>query len=145
MLHLIHPALVHFAVAFLIAGGLVEAAGHVTRKPAWVRYGGSLVVLGTIFLVPTVVSGFLAQNSVAVPADARAAALLVWHERVGLALLAAFSAALLWKGWGGGAIPERQRFWFAAFLLLAVALTALGALLGGAMVYEHGVGVAVLG
>lgn len=139
MFHLFHPALVHFAVAFLVGGGLCEAWGLLARRPGLERFGGTLVLIGAASLVPVLFSGYLAANSVDL--TPRAAAVLDVHEAVAWLIAAAFVAALFWKGWCRGEIPARQRRLYALLLLLAVLLTAYGALLGGEMVYLHGVGV----
>ena len=62
MLHLFHPALVHFSVAFLIAGGVLEAWGILTRRAGPEKFGAVLVLAGTVSLLPTVVAGTLAAN-----------------------------------------------------------------------------------
>jgi uncharacterized membrane protein len=139
MLHLLHPAAVHFSVAFLVAGGLGESLGILLRRPTAERWSGTLVLLGTVSLVPTVVTGFLAENVLA-PSGALAP-LLALHERMGLVILATFLLLLLWKAWGRGAVPEGQRVAFAIALLGAVGLVLYGALLGGTMVYGWGLGV----
>ena len=141
MIHLLHPGFVHFAVAFLVAGGLTEAFGIVARRPACSRFGSTLVVVGTIWLVPTMVTGFLAQNSL----DVSQGADLVMgrHEKTGIALFGLFAVALFWKGWVGGELPDRQRLPYAAYLLVGVLLAAYAAFLGGQMVFEHGVGVRI--
>ena len=57
MLHLVHPALVHFSVAFLVFGAIAEAGGLLARREALARWGGQLVLVGCVSLVPTIVSG----------------------------------------------------------------------------------------
>ena len=139
MWHLFHPAIVHFAVAFLVTGGLVEAWGLLADRERAARFGAVLVIAGTISLVPTVASGYLASSVLDAPAEAEA--LLEWHERTGLALIGVFLVLQVWKGWNQGRIPEGQRKLYALALLLAVALAVYGAVLGGELVYVHGVGV----
>jgi len=139
-LHLIHPVLVHATVAFLIVGGLVEAYGVVRRVVGAERFGGILVVAGTIALVPTIVAGFLAENSLSLsPAGGEA---VDDHERLGLLVLGVFVPLLLMKAWGRGRPPERFRGLYAAGLLVGVGLAVAAAYVGGLMVYELGVGVA---
>jgi uncharacterized membrane protein len=139
VLHLLHPALVHFSVALLVLGGVGESVGILTRRRAWEQLGGTLVLLGTASLLPTVVTGLLAQNSLDPGGEVRS--VLDVHERVGFLLLGSFTSLLLWKAWGGGRIPDRQRAWFAIALLAAVGLVVYGAYLGGQMVYGWGLGV----
>lgn len=141
MIHLIHPGVVHFAVAFLVVGGCAEAFGIVARRPAWSRFGSLWLVAGTIWLVPTLVTGFLAQNAIDVPAGAEDA--LALHERVGLAIFAVFAVALFWKGWVRGELPETHRRPYVALLLVGILLATYGAFLGGELVYVHAVGVGV--
>jgi len=139
VLHLIHPAWVHFAVAFLVAGSLAEAWGMLARREGAARFGATLVLLGTTCLVPTMVSGTLAANSVDMPGEAMAA--LNRHETFAWVLLAVYLAALFWKASYRGRLPAAQRLPFAIYLLLAAGVTAYTGLLGGRLVYTHGVGV----
>jgi len=139
MLHLIHPAFVHFSIALLVLGGVAEAAGLFATRESLCRFGGTLVVLGTLSLVPTIVTGFLAANTVT-PAAA-ATGLLGSHERNGLLLLGCFVALQFWKAWHRGQLPENQRRAYAALLLLGVLLATYSAWLGGQLVYRYGVGV----
>lgn len=137
-MHLVHPALVHFAIAFLVAGGLLEAWAIFARRAGAERSGGALVVAGVLALGPTVASGFLALNAVTLPPAAAATA--AWHERAGIVILAAFLGLMLWKGWHRGKIPDGARSVYALALLAAVALVVYGAFLGGRLVYGFGVG-----
>jgi uncharacterized membrane protein len=140
LLHLIHPVLVHATVAFLIVGGLVEAYGIVRRREGLERFGGALVVLGTVSLVPSIVAGFLAENSLTLSVAGGEA--VDDHERLGLLVLGMFAPLLLMKAWGRGRPPERWRVLYAAGLIVGVGLAAAAAYEGGFMVYELGVGVA---
>ena len=139
MLHLIHPALVHATVSFLIVGGLVEAYGVGRRRVAAEQFGGTLVLIGTALLLPTIVAGYLAQNSL--PLSAAASEAVDDHERLGLLTLGVFIPLLVVRAWGRGRPPERLRGLYAAGLLVGVALAAAAAYAGGFMVYELGVGV----
>ena len=138
-LHLIHPVLVHFSVAFLVVGGAVEAIGILRRLPVWQRMGSTASLLGVGFLVATVASGFLAANSVPLPADAYAD--LEDHERAGLILMGGWLLLVLWKAWHRGTLPETQAKPFAAIVMIAVVFTLWVAYLGGHLVYHLGVGV----
>ena len=139
MLHLIHPALVHFSVSLLILGGAVEAWALLTRRDAPARFGGILVVCGTVSLLPTIVAGYLAANTIELPSAA--GPVLEAHERNGLFLIGLFVGAQFWKGWFRGELPRGQRPFYALLLIAGVALAAYSALLGGELVYYLGVGV----
>lgn len=139
MLHLIHPVLVHATLAFLVVGGLVEAYAIARRHASVERFGGVLVVLGTVSLLPTIAAGFLAENTLTLTPAAGEA--VDDHERLGLLVLGVFLPLVLMKAWGRGRPPERWRGLYAAGLLVGVALAVAAAYLGGFMVYRLGVGV----
>jgi len=138
MLHLIHPALVHFSVAFLFVGAPVQAWGLFRHVDAVERFGGRLVLLGTLSLVPTIVSGYIAANTVTLSESGHT--LLDLHEGNALALLSLFAGLHFWKGWCGGRLGPRAQRVYGAVLVLGAVLTASVALLGGKLTYVHGAG-----
>ena len=140
MLHLIHPALVHFTIAFLVVGGLAEAYGIARARERTERFGGALVLLGTLALVPTVAAGFLAQNTL--PVTGPQAAAIDDHERLGLVVLGIFVPLLVVKAWGRGRPPRGARGLYVVGLIVGVVAVAATAYVGGLMVYRLGVGVA---
>jgi uncharacterized membrane protein len=140
MLYLIHPAFVHFSVAFLILGSLVEAVGLLSEREPFSRFGGVLMIVGALSLVPTVITGYLAANTA--PSADTARAWLDAHERSGWIVVGWFMATQFWKAWHRGRLPRGQRKFYAVLLIAGAVLTAYAALLGGRLVYGHGVGVA---
>jgi uncharacterized membrane protein len=138
MLHLIHPGLVHFSVSLLILGGSVEAWALLAQRDGAGRFGGLLVTLGTISLLPAIVSGYLAANTVQTSTEA--GRVLEAHETNGLLLIGLFVVAQFWKGWFRGDVPPGQRPFYAGLLIIGVLLAAYSAYLGGELVYGHGVG-----
>jgi len=140
VLHLVHPVLVHATVAFLIVGGLVEVYGIARRREGAERFGGILVVLGTASLVPAIVAGFLAENSLTL--SIAGAEAVDDHERLGLLVLGVFVPLLLMKAWGRGRPPLRFRGLYVSGLIVGIVLASAAAYVGGFMVYELGVGVA---
>jgi uncharacterized membrane protein len=137
--HLFHPALVHFPIALLIVGSLWEAAGHLRGPGAAVRGGGTLVVLGTLGLLPAVVSGYVAVD--AVPLAQAAERTLDLHEVCGWSVAALYTGLLFGKAFNRGAVPESWRRPYAALLVLGAALVVCSAVLGGELVYVHATGV----
>ena len=85
MFHLFHPALVHFSVAFIVAGGLAEVWGMTGGREAVQRWGATLLLVGLASLVPTIASGYLAHNTLDVSGAPKP--LLDSHERNGWILL----------------------------------------------------------
>jgi len=139
MLHLLHPALVHFAVAFVIVGGCAEIWGILARHEPVRRWAATLLLLGLASLVPVLASGYLAGNVVEVPSAAER--LLETHERNGWILFGLLFATQFGKAWCGGRIPDRVRWVYVTLTFAAVLLAGYGAWLGGRLVYGAGVGV----
>jgi len=140
VLHLVHPALVHFTVAFLVAGTVLEAWGLLFRRPQAARWGGGLTMAGTVAIVPTIAAGYLAANSLTVAGDAQR--LLDRHESVGLMLFGVALVLVLARAWMRGRVEGGARVPFALGLLALAALAGFAAFYGGQLVYVFGVGVA---
>jgi uncharacterized membrane protein len=139
MLHLFHPAFVHFSVAFILAGGGAEVWGLATGRETARRWGAVLVLVALGSLVPTLASGYLAGNTVEIADGARP--LLEAHERNAWILLALLFGTQFWKAWRGGRLGDAERWLYVVVMTAIVLLTAYGAWLGGRMVYGYGVGV----
>ncbi len=139
MLHLFHPALLHFSVAFLVAGGAAETWGLLADRESPRRFGATLLLIGLVSLVPTIATGYLAANTSGSPADG--GLLLGAHERNGWILLGLLVGSQFWKAWFRGELPASHRPFYAVVLIAVVLLTAYSAWLGGRMVYGQGYGV----
>ncbi|MDH3626124.1 MAG: DUF2231 domain-containing protein [Acidobacteriota bacterium] len=138
MLRWFHPAVVHFSIAFLAAGGAVGCLGYLSRRPRWIRVGHQLLAVGSLCLLPTLVTGYLAANSVTT--GAVATELLADHEVAGWILTGCAAITLLWLGSYRGEIPAGQRNPFAIWLAILVSAVLYAALLGGKLVYIYQVG-----
>ena len=139
MLHLLHPALLHYSIAFIGVGGACEVAGILARREAWARFGGTLLLIGLVALVPTMVSGYLAANTTTATGEAEL--LLERHERLAWILLLLLLGAQFWKAWNRGELAPGPRKVYALLVAAAWGLTLWVAWLGGQMVYVQGVGV----
>jgi uncharacterized membrane protein len=139
VLHLIHPALVHFGVTFLVVGALLEAYGLLAGHEGARRLGAPVLALGTVILVLLIASGYVAANSIELPDGAAIA--LDAHERSAWILLGGLVLLQFWKAWDKGRLTPLQARMYACCLLIAAAWVAYTAFLGGTLVYSHGVGV----
>jgi uncharacterized membrane protein len=139
MLHLFHPALVHFGVAFIAAGGLLEAWGLLRDHEPSRRHGAPLLAAGTLTLIAVIASGYVAANTIELREAARET--LKLHERNGWVLLAALVLLHFWKAWSGGRLPRLQERLYALALVAVVGWMAWSAYLGGRLVYTFGTGV----
>ena len=138
-MHLIHPSLLHFSVAFILVGGVCEMVGLLSDRESFARFGGTLLLIGLASLVPTMVSGYLAANTVVVANEGQA--LLDGHERNGWILLGLLLGAQFWKAWCRGQLGPGQEKLYALLIAVVIVFTLRAAWLGGQMVYFQGVGV----
>lgn len=139
VLHLFHPALLHFSVAFVIVGGVCEIAGLLSNRESWARFGGTLLLIGLASLVPTMVSGYLAANTVEVTETGQA--LVDRHEQSGWILLGLLLGTQFWKAWSRGRFAPNPQKVYVFLIAVVTGATVWTAWLGGQMVYLQGVGV----
>jgi uncharacterized membrane protein len=170
----LHPIIVHFPLALLLASVALDFAAAIFRRASLVEGATWALLLGAPGAVAALVSGWLSEHDV----NASAAPTLLHVHKV-CAILATivfgtlFFLRLTWYaprllGWLRLAFPHigaltSAQSWSRAFLPLAyvkslprsvvtaylllsvvgVILLALTGYLGGAMVYDHGVGLPI--
>jgi len=87
----LHPLLIHFPIALVIAAVLAEGAAMVTANDRWRTVAHSNVRAGAVFAVLATIAGW----RLALAPDMEASPLLEWHRWVGtFAADATFVAAL---------------------------------------------------
>lgn len=135
----IHPLFVHYPIAFFTAFLVLDIAGVIAKKPQWRYVASWLLYAGTVAAVFTVIAGLFAAETVEHGEDVHG--IMERHEHIGKGILALslILSAVRIKGWG---ISMSGGNWlFLLFSGLLVLLVALGADLGGLMVYQYGVSV----
>jgi uncharacterized membrane protein len=136
----IHPILVHFPIAFLIGFFIIDLIGALFKQPAWRTAASGLLYLGTISIVLTVITGFMAAGSVA--HDDVVHSIITQHQKLGLISTALALILSVWRLFSKGIIHGKIMNGFYLFLsALLSTLIILGADLGGLMVYKHGVAI----
>ncbi len=135
----LHPLLVHFPIAFLSAFFALDLVGTLARKAHWRTAASWLLYFGTVATVFTVISGFMAADSVAHGENVHG--LMERLEQLGVAVLVVAVLLSVWRIAGGGVIQGAANGFFLASTALLCALLALSADLGGLMVYKYGIGV----
>ena len=134
----IHPLVVHFPIALLIASLVFEILSFCFRIEAWRTTGRWCLVAGTAGALAAVLSGLkageIAKHSFEIHQ------VMELHERVGILVLVHATILSLWwllsLRWP---VLFRRTLYLALWALL-VALLSFGAHLGGRLVYEFGVG-----
>jgi uncharacterized membrane protein len=132
---------VHFPIALMFTAALADLVGLVGKQAQILVMGFVLETLGLVSLAAAGAAGWIAERAV-VLTDPRVRALLAAHKRD--AVLASFVFGVVWlyraarhRSFGVGASWLHM-----AGMVVALALLTITASLGGALVYEHGVGVA---
>lgn len=135
----IHPLLVHFPIAFLVAFFITDLIGSLLRNDNWRQLASGLLYLGTISAAGAVVAGLMAEATVEHGENVHL--ILERHKFIGISILCVSMLLSVWRLLSGGIITGVAN---ALYLLLAIVLnilTILGADLGGMMVYKYGVAV----
>lgn len=129
-----HPAVVHFPIAFLPLSLGADALGRLTGDYVLMDMGRRLMPLAAASAVNAAAFGLVAQQ--AVRAEGQAHDLLVTHRTLNAGLVALTTAL--------AAVRVRRRrpgLGYLAVGLAAAGVMGYSAYLGGRMSYEHGVGV----
>lgn len=142
----IHPVADHFTVALLMIGVLTDLVGSLLPRFRWIRFMAlTLMILGAVAAAASWESGGWEAHRVHKLLSDDAKELLHDHAQMGRWLMWVFAILALWR------IGVESFGFIAAWrgLYLLVAIIAAGALgyqsyLGGVLVYEHGVGTALL-
>lgn len=129
----LHPALVHFPIAGLVALAGVDFLGLVLRRTGWARAGIVLLVATTISALPTVGTGLLRGHYMAM--DMEEHALLVKHRTLNLVVLGLLVAALAIRAVRGHALRGSGRIVYLVLIAVATGLILVAASFGGQMVY----------
>ncbi len=135
----IHPMLVHFPIAFLLAFFVVDLVGTWAKKQQWRNIGSFLLYFGTVAAAFTVAAGFIAADSVTHGDNVHA--IMERHEYFGISVLSLAAILSAWRLKSGGVIREGANSFFLILAALLCGLMMLGADLGGLMVYHFGVAV----
>jgi uncharacterized membrane protein len=133
----IHPILVHFPIAFLLGGVVLDLYGWWRSDARLVRFATSLLIVGVLADIPAAATGFVAYATV--PAHTEAAhSVMLWHLGIQSAVLVAFAVvvALRWRIRQDN--PGQKVRWLG---VAAVLFLMIGSHLGGLMVYRGGAGV----
>jgi len=142
----LHPVADHFTIALLMVGVLMDLTGSILPSFRWIRYAAlTLMILGAAAAAASWQSGGWEAHKVHSLLSGDTKELLHDHAELGEWLTAVFAILALWR------IGVESIGFIAAWrgLYLLAAIIAAGALgyqgyLGGELVYDHGVGTALL-
>jgi len=135
----LHPFIVHFAVGLLLLAPLADIFGLLLRREALLYTGRWTTMLGAGFALLAVASGWGAEARVGAH-SAAGEALLNLHEVVAYVATALWLPVAGWRWASKLALPLRARTLYLASAFAAAAILLAVTVLGGALVYRHGVG-----
>lgn len=135
----IHPMLVHFPIAFLLAFFAIDFSGTLAKKSAWRAAASWFLFLGTIAAAFTVMAGFIAAGSVEHGENVHD--IMEIHQKFGVSVLSLATVLSIWRLKAGSAIHGAANTLFLMLAAILCVVMALGADLGGLMVYKYGVAV----
>jgi uncharacterized membrane protein len=123
----LHPLLIHFPIALVIAAGLAECAALVTAKEGWRTVAVGNIRAGALFAVLAAITGW----RFALAPDMESP-LLEWHRWLGIVGAGSAIAAAL----ATGAVSRRwTRLVYRLALALAGILVAVTGHIGGLLVW----------
>jgi len=135
----VHPALVHFPIAFLSVFFLLEIVGYGLPRVSLRQTASAMLYCGALGALLAAVAGIYAANTI--PHGDVVHDIMEWHQRLGLTVA---SLALILSVWRLLAKQMPSGMEKALFLLLSIIMMVsmvFGADLGGFMVYGQGVAV----
>jgi uncharacterized membrane protein len=135
----IHPLLVHFPIAFLVAFFVLDLTASVLKKPQWREAASYFLYFGAIGALFTVIAGFMAAYSVTHSETVHH--IMLRHQHFGLSVLTLSVVLSIWRLKSGATLTGAANNFFLALSGLMCILLSLGADLGGLMVYNYGTAV----
>jgi uncharacterized membrane protein len=135
----IHPLVVHFPIALLLAAALLEGIGILTRREEFSRAAWWNQLFGTIGLATAVLTGIRARDLASLSGDSLE--LFELHEQSAFLVAALFAGLLLWRLGTRTRVPANHRWLYFLLFAAGIVLLAGAAWFGGELVFRFGAGV----
>jgi uncharacterized membrane protein len=134
----LHPLVVHFPIAFIYGAALLYLLASMRASEPLKWSALWMLAMGALGAGASIATGLYAGPAVMVSTSVRDQ-LLSHHEHL---MIAASAVTGVLTAWAVAArpMPTRGRYIFLAALLAVVLLIAMGADLGGRMVYDYNAG-----
>jgi uncharacterized membrane protein len=131
----LHPLFVHFPIAFIYGAAILYLLASMRPSEPLKWSALSMLVLGALGAAASVATGLYAAPGLMVSTSVRDQ-LLQHHKHLMIAASAVTGVLTVWA-LAARPMPTRARYIFLAGLLAAMLLIAIGADLGGRMVYDY--------
>jgi uncharacterized membrane protein len=143
----LHPVVDHFTIALLIVGVLIDLVASLAPTRTWLRYMAlTLMILGAIAAAASYFTGDMEADRVWNAMSPPAKAVLHWHAMLGTYMAVVFGVLAVWRILVEGvSFFAGSRSVYLIFAVIAAGVLLYIGSLGGKMVYEYGVGTALMG
>ena len=135
----LHPLLVHFPIALLIASFLFDLIAALSKRDTFEKAAFWNLTFGLIAAAVTAVAGLQAEESV--PPFPAMRETVERHETLAFITLGAFALLFLWRVAKGGKLFVRFRVYYLLLAFIGVLSLSATAYYGGELVYKFGVGI----
>jgi uncharacterized membrane protein len=142
----LHPVVDHFTIGLLVVGVLIDLVASRASSRIWLRYTALLLmILGAIAAGVSYYTGGLEADRVWNAMSAPAKEVLHRHATLGTYMAVVFGVLAVWRiliegvGFFGG-----SRMVYLIFAVISASILLYIGSLGGKMVYEYGVGTALM-
>jgi uncharacterized membrane protein len=146
-MHNLHPLFVHFPIALFVAAFVIQVIVVLGKRDAMQSLASALLYLGTLGVLPTALTGWLAEEKVETLAGFTPAmgAALEFHSTVMYVVTGSAVLLTAMAFWKRARMTRGMAAVLLAGLLVLVTLLGVGADRGGQLVYQYGVGGQKLG
>ena len=134
----LHPLVIHFPIAFLMAGAFFYALAWIFRREVLAHVGFAMLLLGAVSAAVATGTGLYAQDGVMVSRTVRAN-LLLKHRNLMLVVGGLSWGLTVWAALARP-FPRRGRILFALVFLGLLGVLLSGADYGGRLVYDYNAG-----
>ncbi len=134
----IHPLFVHFPIVLLLLGLLFEIGYIIFKKELYNSFAAVLLVLAAIAFVAAATTGWIAAHTVPHPDEAHE--LMETHETLQLTAGGITVFIALWIIF----FKHKLRVLRLIVTIVAAGIMIVGAIYGGELVYNYGVGTALV-
>jgi len=142
----LHPVADHFTIGLLIVGILIDLIASLAPSRLWIRYTAlTLMILGAVSAGASYFTGSLEADRIYDALSPPAKAVFSRHATLGTYMAVVFGVLAVWRilieaiGFFGGSRPV-----YLIFAVVSAGVLLYIGSLGGQMVYEYGVGTALM-
>lgn len=134
----LHPLIVHFPIALLMASVLFDLAASWSRMEVFEKVAKWNLAVGVLAGIAAVVSGLLAEESV--PQFPVIYETVERHEALAFVTLGVFAILFLWRFLKDGKFFTQWRAFYLVLAVVGILILGATAYYGGELVYKFGVG-----